>query len=340
VLAADEDDLWSRVTSNIALDEYDDPPRSYCTPILGPALARHLFGSDNSLASRWAREHHYPLAPYHQDQLPRVMQYLKVRRLGEANVRKQYLEKMGEQLKRRYPQVLGEVELGLEQMIELLWEEHLKDDPDEPHNILARLPFTCYITTNPTSVLEVALRHQGREPQVEIYNWRQRRAKERAREMDMVPTEEQPLVFHALGHFSDRRSLVLSEDDYFDYLISFIRGLQKHVSSGVNQALTDASLLFLGFRLFRWDFRIIFRSLLSQSHGGAMLDEYPHVAAQLSPSEGAFLNPQAARFYLADYYKGANPEKIKLDIYWGETSDFLVKLSQKWPAANGQEGAA
>ena len=223
-------------------------------------------------------------------------------------------------------------------MIELLWEEHLKDDPDEPHNILARLPFTCYITTNPTSVLEVALRHQDREPQVEIFNWRQRRAQERAREIDIIPTEEQPLVFHALGQFSYRRSLVLSEDDYFDYSISFIRGLQKHVSSGVNQALTDASLLFLGFRLFRWDFRIIFRSLLSQSHGGAMLDEYPHVAAQLSPSEGAFLNPQAARFYLADYYKGANPEKLKLDIYWGETSDFLLKLGQKWPEENGQGG--
>lgn len=336
--AADEVNLWSRVVNNIALDNFDEPPRSYCTPILGAGLAEHLFGNDSSLASRWAREHNYPLAPYYQDHLPQVLQYLKVRTIGEANVRRQYLGQMGEQLKKRYPQLLAESDLGLEQMIELLWDKHLKKEPDEPHNILARLPFTCYITTSPVSVLEVALRHQDRDPQVEIYNWRQKRAQERAREVDIIPTVERPLVFHALGHFHDRRSLVLSEDDYFDYLISFIRSMPRRVSNNVNQALTDASLLFLGFRLFRWDFRIIFRSLLSQSHGSAMLDEYPHVAAQLSPNEGAFLNPQAARFYLTDYYKGANPEKINLDIYWGETSDFLLKLSQEWSAKNGQGG--
>ncbi len=331
VKAADEDDLWSRVTSHIALDDLDDPPRSYCTPILGPGLAVHLFGSDASLASRWAREHNYPLAPTDQEQLPRVMQYLKVRRLGEANLRKQYLGQMREGLKRRYPAALNNVELGLEEMIETLWDRQLKNDPDEPHNILARLPFTCYITTNPTSVLEVALRHQGRQPQVEVYNWRGRRAQQRDREAESIPSYEAPLVFHALGHIGDRRSLVLSEDDYFDYLINFIRNLQQGIGSSVKQALTDASLLFLGFRLFRWDFRIVFRSLLSQAHGGAMLDEYPHVAAQLSPSEGAFLNPQAARSYLADYFQGRNPEEIKLDIYWGEATDFLVKLASKWP---------
>jgi hypothetical protein len=335
VQVADEEDLWSRVISNIVPYPDDVPPRSYCTPILGAGVAQHLFGSDTSLASRWAREHNYPLAPYDQDHLPQVMQYLKVRRLGEAQVRRQYLSQLGEQLRRRYPDLLGNSDRGLEQMVTLLWEEELKNDHNEPHNILARLPFTCYVTTNPTSVLEIALRHQGREPQVEIYNWRQLRARERAREVDIVPTVERPLVFHALGHLHDQRSLVLSEDDYFDYLISFIRSLKSHMSSGVHQALTDASLLFLGFRLFRWDFRMIFRSLLSQAQSG-LLDDYPHVAAQLSPSDGAFLNPQAARYYLADYYKGSNPEKIKLDIYWGETSDFLVRLGQKWPEMSSE----
>ena len=100
--------------------------------------------------------------------------------------------------------------------------------------------------------------------------------------------------------------------------------------SALTEALTDASLLFLGFRLFRWDFRIIFRSLLGQSQGGGLLDDYPHVAAQLSPSEGAFRNLRAARSYLVDYYKGANPKKIHLDLYWGETHDFLQDLHEHW----------
>jgi hypothetical protein len=339
VQAADEDDLWSRVTSHVALKRgFDRRLRSRCTPVLGPGLGQHLFGSDSSLASRWAQQHNYPLLPYHQDQFPRVTQYLKVQRLGEEEVKLEYWDQLHEGLRRRYPQVLGESDLVLDEMIELLWQDHLKDDPLEPHNILARLPFTCYVTTNPTSVLEVALHHQGRTPQVEVYNWRDERSRERLRRDDDFPTHKEPLVFHALGHFSEPDSLVLSEDDYFSYLIHFIRYWSESVSSGVNQALTDASLLFLGFRIFRWDFRIIFHSLLSQGNR-RIRDKYPHVAAQISPREGAFLNPTAARAYLNKYFSGENPDEIKLDIYWGETTDFLVKLNQKWPKENDRGSA-
>ncbi len=185
----------------------------------------------------------------------------------------------------------------------------------------------------------MALRHQDRRPQAEVYNWRDERSSERPRWEDDTPTYEEPLVFHALGHFNDPDSLVLSEDDYFSYLIHFIRYWSESVSSGVNQALTDASLLFLGFRMFRWDFRMIFHSLLSQG-SRRVRDKYPHVAAQISPREGAFLNPAAARGYLNKYFGGENPDEIKLDIYWGETTDFLVKLQQKWPEDNGRGGAS
>ena len=183
------------------------------------------------------------------------------------------------------------------------------------------------------------MRHKGRKPQVEIYNWRDERSDERPGRDDDYPTYEEPLVFHALGHFSDPDSLVLSEDDYFSYLIQFIRNWSEDVSSGAYQALTDGSLLFLGFRMFRWNFRIIFHSLLSQG-SRRVRDKYPHVAAQLSPGEGAFLNPAAARGYLANYFHGQNPDEINLDIYWGEANDFLVKLNQKWPDENEQGGTS
>lgn len=333
-----EEALWSRVTSHIALKRgFDRRERSRCTPVLGPGLAAHLFGSDSSLANRWARQHDYPLAAYHQDHFPRVAQYLKVQRLGEEEVKLEYWDQLHESLRSRFPEVLTGSDLILDDMIEELWDRQLKDEPDEPHNILAGLPFTCYVTTSPTSVLETALRHQGRRPQVEFYNWRHERSQDRPRRDDNYPSYEEPVVFHALGHFAEPDSLVLSEDDYFSYLINFIRYWSEDVSSGVYQALTDASLLFLGFRMFRWDFRMVFHSLLSQGER-RVRDKYPHVAAQLSPAEGAFLNPAAARDYLAKYYGGQNLDEIKLDIFWGEAADFLGKLDEEWSKRNDQGG--
>jgi hypothetical protein len=301
-------------------------------------LEQHLFGSGRALASQWAREHAFPLAPYDREQLPRVMQYLKVQRFKEANARVQYRNQLDQELRRRYPAVLADSSKRLDMMIADLWEQQLKDDPTEPHNILATLPFTCYITTSPVNVLEVALRHQDRNPHISVYNWRGERMGGSTGDDDHVPSFEEPLIFHLYGHIKVRNSLVLFEDDYFEYMISFVRNWPNQVPNGVVQALTDAALLFLGFRLHRWDFRITFRSLLSQANMSGMLNDYPHVAAQLSSEENSFINAQAAHSYLVEYFKGANPDKINLDIYWGEASDFLLKLGEKWAEYAAAEG--
>lgn len=340
IQAGEEADLWSRVTSHIVpkRDLIKGHLRSRSTPILGPGLTQHLFGSDSSLASYWARKHYYPLAAHHQDHFPRVTQYLKVQRLGEEELIYEYLERLDDGLRSHFPSLQARSDLLIDELIEELWKSELERTADEPHNILARLPFTCYVTTSPTSVLETALRHQGREPLVELYDWREGRSQKGTQHEDVPPSEERPLVFHALGHYSEPDTLVLSEDDYFSYLINFIRYWSDDVSSSVSQALTNSSLLFLGFRMFRWDFRMIFHSLLSQGQRNVR-DRYPHVAAQVSPAEEAFLNPAAACRYLAKYYGGKNLDKINLDLYWGESTDFLRNLNEEWAKHSGKEGA-
>ncbi len=37
------------------------------------------------------------------------------------------------------------------------------------------------------------------------------------------PDDQRPLVYHLFGHLARRRSLVLTEDDYFDFLIGVTR---------------------------------------------------------------------------------------------------------------------
>ena len=58
-------------------------------------------------------------------------------------------------------------------------------------------------------------------------------------------------------------SLVLTEDNYFDYLI----GVTRHadiIPPAVLRAWNDNALMFLGFQIEDWNFRVLFRSIMNQ----------------------------------------------------------------------------
>src|SRR5262249_59458580 len=76
------------------------------------------------------------------------------------------------------------------------------------------------------------------------------------------PSVEKPLVFQLFGHLGDVGSLVLTEDDYFRYLLS-LAGLRAQPSL-TQRLLAQSGLMFLGFRIDDWDFRVFFHFLLSR----------------------------------------------------------------------------
>jgi hypothetical protein len=84
--------------------------------------------------------------------------------------------------------------------------------------------------------------------------------------------------------------------------------------------MTDSALLFLGFQLDDWQFRVLYRSILSQQ-GGERRKKHPHIAAQIEPDEDRILEPERARAYLESYFQGSN-----INLYWGSAEDFLVQL--------------
>ena len=57
---------WPAVLRNIK--------RKRCTPILGPGLSEFLLGSRREMARRWAEKYHFPMSPYHREDLPQVAQ--------------------------------------------------------------------------------------------------------------------------------------------------------------------------------------------------------------------------------------------------------------------------
>lgn len=195
-------------------------------------------------------------------------------------------------------------------------------NPADPHKLLAELPFTIYVTAGQHSLLSEALRGAGKDPLVEFCRWHEDLEDVPSvfeEEPDYVPSVERPLVFHLFGILSEPDSLVLAEDDYFDYLIRVSRNPDL-IPLPVRAALTDTALLFLGFRLEDQTFRVLYRSLMQQE-GRGRRRKYSHIAGQVMPDEQNFTLPERAQRYLESYF-----QQTDISLFWGSVDDFAHEL--------------
>jgi hypothetical protein len=99
----------------------------------------------------------------------------------------------------------------------------------------------------------------------------------------------------------------------------------------VRRAQKDSTLLFLGFRLDDWNFRVLFHSVMRLSEGGRT-GRYGHVAVQLVPEEGRISEPEGAQRYLESYFG-----REAINIYWGSAEDFVRDLRSRWNGEYGRE---
>jgi hypothetical protein len=304
--------------------------RGQCTPILGNGLIEYLLGSNRDIARRWAETYHYPMAPHERESLPQVSQYLAVNQdrgfpydeLGE------YLRSfIQEQFRPDLPPDLLNGRASLDQLIEAVGAKHRQGEALDVHKILAQLPLPIFITTTPDSLLTSALKEAGKDPQVVLCPWNEYIEQVESiydREPDYVPSDKRPLVYHLFGKLDEPDSVVLTEDDYFDFLIG-VTGNKDLIPPVIRRALTDTALLFLGFQLDEWNFRVIFRSIISRQ-GSSRRDRYAHIAAQIEPEEGQLMEPERARRYLENYFsKGAD-----ISLFWGSPDDFITELNTRW----------
>jgi hypothetical protein len=302
-----------------------------CTPVLGPGLLDHLVGTTRELARRWADESGFALSPYQLEDLPQVAQFLAVTQ-KRGYPPKELRRRLDAELARRFGVLPGRtVDDRLEAARRMPW---------EPHTVLAQLPFPLYVTTNPDDQLRRALVAQGRAPRAELFPWHNRPDDEWPRsvfEQDpgYEPTPDSPLVYHLFGRLDLPHSVVLTEDDYFE----FLPGVPRHAQNApkvVRAALTSSALLFLGFRLDGWDFRVLFRTILAQGEKLRLKQGVPHVAAQVAPEEGRNIDTERARDYLETAFGQAD-----VTIYWGTVDDFLRDLCDRarrrglWPYRPG-----
>lgn len=302
--------------------------RGRCTPILGPGLYERLVGSQREIALGWAERYHYPLEAHERESLPQVAQFLMVNQgynLAPFDALEDYLRaetnrRLGDAVKPK----------GTEELDELIDMLRNKEDPYEPYKVLAQLPLKVYITTNLNNLLVLALEAEGKDPQVVMCPWNEYVEMQESiydTEPGYQPSVERPLVYHLFGRLSEPDSVVLTEDHYFDFLIGVTRN-RDLIPSDILRALADTALLFLGFHIDDWQFRVLFRSILAQQ-GSARREDYPHIAVQIQPEEDRILEPERARRFLEKYFfKGAN-----VSLYWGNVDDFVHELLPRWQKA-------
>ncbi len=320
----DEFGKWQSITGDVRAGDF--------VPILGPDLAAYLYGSVRGRARELADKHDFPMQPHQRFDLAKVSQFLSVRHSRELARRE-----VADQLKDGIRERLGELGEG-GKIFSAVVRNCLGKEAD-PFRILVDLPAKVYVTASSDLVLPLALRAAGRQPKLLFCKWRKTRDNHpKEPPYEGKATGERPVVFHAFGvdKKGDTDSLVLTEDDFLDYMIAAAD--YKLIPTVVRGQLVKSSLLFLGFPLDDLAFRVLFRLIMALD-GSSQLGDHAHVGVQVDPEEYSLADVARAREYLEDYFQtGTGAPRI--DIYWGTTADFLSELRARLETTAGGETPA
>jgi len=299
------------------------------TPITGIAMTDSLVGTRRQIAQDFALSFEFPLARHQQEDMPQVAQFVTVMTNMET-LRSSLREHLAIQLQRRLAdehRLVGEHGFeGLAELFVFTWSHLRSAIESDPHSVLARLPCPVFVTGHPASLIGAALREAGKEPVEEVCRWRPDvydwPLSIFEAEPGYVPSANRPLVFHVFGRLEVPDSLVITEDDYMEFMIRAAED-KTLIPPPVRAALADSALLLLGFNLQDYDVRVLLRTLVGQE-GAQRLHRYTHVAAQVDPSAD-MLSPERARRYLERYFGKFRQPSI--DIYWGTVDEFAADLS-------------
>ncbi len=269
-----------------------------CTPIIGPDIVDGFMPHRRDIAQSWANQHDYPLDDV--DDIARVAQYLAIR--FDPYFPKDEIHKQ-----------LTTVEQP---------DFHMDN---QPHGVLADLELPIYLTTNFDDFMFQALKSRNKDPKVELCRWNDELARSQMSHLDQGynPTPANPLVYHLLGQHDYPESLVLTEDDYLNFLVNITTETYK-LPPRIQRALAGSSILLLGFNPLRPNFRILFRSLMAATD---TVRRPIGVTVQLPPLADSFKESarEKVQAYLTDYF-----DQTSMRVYWGTTKQFINELHQRW----------
>jgi hypothetical protein len=279
-----------------------------CTPFIGSQAYTSGIPIATEIATTWAKEHQYPLDDLNE--LARVSQFLAIRE-GDNMHPKRAIKRIIKEI--RPPDFLSE------------------EGRSSPYAVLTDLNLPIYITTNYDYFMEDALRTRGRLPISEFCRWNEdlyRYATNAGfisifdKEKEYVPSPTRPLVYHVYGIYDQESTMVLTEKDYIDFVISLNKGDEKiSLPTVVRKALATTPLLFVGYRLEDISFRVIFQGVISFL--GVKRPKIS-IAVQLPPNFSDE-KKEKAQNYLTQYTKNM----FEISVHWGNTDEFMKELHER-----------
>lgn len=290
-------------------EQWDDLLREVkagmCTPIVGAGACYPALPLASEIAERLALEHGYPLTDI--SNLARVTQYLATKRYQQ------------------FPksEVLDEIRRRSTPLPDF-------DASDDPHGVLASLPASIYITTNYDNLLEEALRKRPRHVEHDSCEWngyRKIAGTPSIFSTGYQPDEGHPLVYHLHGELDVPESIVLTEEDYLSFLLRANEEGAGLLPPPIRVALASNALLFVGYSMTDWTFRVLFRSLIEMIR---IKPQRPAVAIQVPPTDVLPGHEATAREYLEQYHRSL--QGIDVRMYWGTARDFARELRTRWEA--------
>jgi hypothetical protein len=192
------------------------------------------------------------------------------------------------------------------------------------HQLLAAMPFALYLTTGFDDLLFDALTDQKRFPVREVHSLRERLdTPNRSRldgRFDLMVIK--PVVYHLFGHHDDFDSLVISDEEYRNFSVTWTQ-----IPATVRCLLEDEPIVFLGFHSQDRQRREVFAALPKLRRGSmwvaqfSPVEELRYVGSRVAPGE--LSNAAAKHFeHLSRYFRLRG-----IQVFWGTPEAFLTRLN-------------
>lgn len=222
------DEVWETIILKIK--------QNYCTPFFGVGASYPTLTLNREISEELAKKYEYPLVDKYN--LLHVSQYVA----NETDTKS----------------------LKMEVQTLLLKKMKEYNSSNELYKIFAQLPFPVYITTNYDNYLFQAINTSGKEPKFEYSRWNSFISDlEKYIDGSFEPTIANPLVYHLYGMLDIPQSIVLTEDDYIEFLLLLSKDLFSMIPHRIIRSLSATTHLFIGYDLEDITFRNLYKSITS-----------------------------------------------------------------------------
>src|SRR5688572_6028298 len=301
--------------------------------------------ANEQLTKLWSKSKdvNYPMTDGHD--LARVAQYYQVDQEVPVVAKRAYLKFLNSQLldmNADQVELVARLRAGApfsEIVTQLGYTKSL--EKNDPLGKLADLPFSNYITTSYHDFMERALVKAQRTPITQYLSLDDEgkitapTLDEKGKPADPIPdlmgSVAKPVVYHLFGVENDPKSLVISEDDYVNFLVAAVTDLstvvtnsdvqkdsqKKGLPMGLRRILSAYHLLLLGYQLQDWDFRVLFRLILQLRTSSPK----PGIFMQIPPNQAV----ESLLNYLVRYF---GPKQF--DVEWKSPMQFTQELWKIW----------